>query len=48
VLEGSVELEPLAAGEPTGSPVTTVEAGQRLRLSPAGVEMASLGLPRFF
>jgi hypothetical protein len=44
VLEGSVEVEPLADGEPTGQPATTVEAGQKLRLSPAGVVMAILGL----
>ncbi|KEF40879.1 MAG: iron dicitrate transport regulator FecR [Cyanobium sp. CACIAM 14] len=44
VLEGSVEVEPLADGEPTGQPVTTVEAGQKLRLSAKGVVMALLGL----
>ena len=44
MLEGSVEVEPLADGEPTGQPVTTVEAGQKLRLSAEGVVMAILGL----
>ncbi len=44
VLEGSVEVEPLREGEPTGQPATTVEAGQRLRLSAKGVVMAILAL----
>ncbi len=44
VLEGSVEVEPLKEGEPTGQPATTVEAGQRLRLSAKGVVMAILAL----
>jgi hypothetical protein len=44
VLEGSVEVEPLTDGEPTGQPATTVEAGQKLRLSAKGVVMAILGL----
>ncbi len=44
VLEGSVEVEPLADGEPTGQPATTVEAGQKLQLSAKGVVMAILGL----
>jgi hypothetical protein len=44
VLEGSVEVEPLADGEPTGKPPTTVEAGQKLRLTAGGVVMAILGL----
>ncbi len=44
VLEGSVEVEPLKEGEPTGQPATTVEAGQRLRLSAKGVVMAILTL----
>lgn len=44
VLEGSVEVEPLADGEPTGKPATTVEAGQKLRLSAGGVVMAILKL----
>jgi hypothetical protein len=44
VLEGSVDVEPLKEGEPTGQSATTVEAGQRLRLSAKGVVMAILGL----
>ena len=44
VLEGSVAVEPLKDGEPTGAPVTTVEAGNRLRLSPVGVVLALLQL----
>lgn len=44
VLEGSVEVEPLADGQPTGKPATTVEAGQKLRLSATGVILAILGL----
>ena len=44
VLEGEVAVEPLKDGEPTGKPPTTVQAGQRLRLSPEGVILAVLGL----
>jgi hypothetical protein len=44
VLEGSVQLEPLADGDPSGQPVTTVEAGQRVRISPQGVILAVLAL----
>ncbi|MEB3322378.1 MAG: iron dicitrate transport regulator FecR [Synechococcaceae cyanobacterium] len=44
VLEGSVQVEPLREGEPSGDPPTTVEAGQRLRLSPEGVVLSILAL----
>jgi hypothetical protein len=44
VLEGSVEVEPLVDGEPSGEPPTTVEAGQRLTLSPEGVALTLLQL----
>lgn len=44
VLEGSVEVEPLKDGEPTGEQPTTVEAGQRLSLSPEGVVLTLLEL----
>ena len=44
VLEGSVAVEPLRDGEPTGAPTTLLEGGQRLRLSPLGVVMALLTL----
>jgi hypothetical protein len=44
VLEGSVEVETLKDGEPTGAPPTRVEAGQRLRLSPEGVILTLLKL----
>ena len=44
VLEGSVEVEPLRDGQPTGEPATTVEAGNKLRLSPVGVVLALLRL----
>ncbi len=44
VLEGSVEVEPLRDGESTGQPVTTVNAGERLRLSPVGVVLTLLKL----
>ena len=44
VLEGSVEVEPLQDGEPTGEAPTTVEAGQRLSLSPQGVVLTLLQL----
>ncbi|MEB3166040.1 MAG: FecR domain-containing protein [Cyanobacteriota bacterium] len=44
VLEGEVAVEPLKDGEPTGQPPTTVQAGQRLRLSPEGVVLTLLAL----
>lgn len=44
VLEGSVQVEPLRDGQPTGEPATTVEAGNKLRLSPVGVVLALLRL----
>ncbi len=44
VLEGSVEVEPLLDGEPTGEEPTTVEAGQRLTLSPEGVVLTLIRL----
>jgi hypothetical protein len=44
VLEGSVEVQPLQDGEPASAPPTLLEAGQRLRLSPAGVVLALLNL----
>ena len=44
VLEGQVEVEPLRDGQPTGAPPTTVNAGQRLRLSPEGVVLTLLAL----
>ena len=44
VLEGVVQVEPLNDGEPTGQAATTVEAGQRLRISPTGVILALLRL----
>jgi len=44
VLEGSVEVQPLQDGEPVAAPSTLLEAGQRLRLSPAGVVLALLNL----
>lgn len=44
VLEGSVEVEPLQDGEPTGAAPTRVEAGQTLRLSPEGVILTLLQL----
>ena len=44
VLEGTVEVEPLKDGAPTGTGPTTVQAGQRLRLSAQGVVLALLGL----
>ncbi len=44
VLEGTVEVEPLKDGAPTGTGPTTVQAGQRLRLSAQGVILALLGL----
>ena len=44
VLEGSVEVEPLNDGQPTGQPSTTVNAGERLRLSATGVVLTLLKL----
>lgn len=44
VLEGSVEVESLKDGEPTQQPATTVEAGQKLTLSPTGVILTLLQL----
>jgi hypothetical protein len=44
VLEGSVEVETLKNGEPSGEPVTTVEAGNTLRISPLGVIVSLLQL----
>jgi hypothetical protein len=44
VLEGQVEVEPLRDGEPSGAAVTTLEAGQRLRISPLGVVLSLLQL----
>jgi hypothetical protein len=44
VLEGTVEVEPLKDGEPSGQPPTTVQAGQRVRLSAEGVILAILAL----
>lgn len=44
VLEGAVEVETLQDGTPTGAAPTTVNAGERLRLSPAGVVLALLRL----
>lgn len=44
VLEGEVAVEPLKDGVPTGKPPTTVQAGQKVRLSPEGVILALLGL----
>lgn len=44
VLEGSVEVEPLRDGEPSGAPPSLLEAGQRLRLSPVGVVLALINL----
>lgn len=44
VLEGTVEVEPLKDGIPTGSSPTTVQAGQKLRLSAQGVILAVLSL----
>jgi hypothetical protein len=46
VLEGEVAVEPLKDGEPTGQPPTTVQAGQRLRLSPEGVVLTLLALTK--
>lgn len=44
VLEGSVQVELLRDGQPTGAAVATVNAGQRLRLSPEGVVLTLLAL----
>ncbi len=44
VLEGSVEVEPLNGGQPAAGGATTVSAGEKLRLSPAGVVLALLKL----
>jgi ferric-dicitrate binding protein FerR (iron transport regulator) len=44
VLEGSVEVEPLSDGQPSGKPSTTVNGGERLRLSAAGVVLTLLKL----
>lgn len=44
VLEGSVEVEPLKNGEPSGASATTVEAGNTLRISPLGVIVSLLQL----
>lgn len=44
VLEGAVEVEPLKDGEPTGQPATTVEAGQKVKLSAEGVILTLLRL----
>lgn len=44
VLEGSVDVEPLQDGEPTGKPATTVEAGQKVKLSAEGVILTLLRL----
>ena len=45
VLEGEVEVQPSRDGEPLADqPPTTVQAGQRLRLSPEGVVLTLLAL----
>jgi hypothetical protein len=44
VLEGSVDVEPLQDGEPTGKPATSVEAGQKVKLSAEGVILTLLRL----
>lgn len=44
VLEGSVEVEPLSEGQSAPGPTTTVNAGEKLRLSPAGVVLTLLKL----
>ena len=44
VLEGTVEVEPLRDGMPSGAATTVVTAGQRLRLSVKGAVLALLGL----
>jgi hypothetical protein len=37
VLEGTVEVQPLREGQPTGMPPTTVTSGQKVRFSTLGV-----------
>ena len=44
VLEGSVQVEPLRDGQPTGAAPAKVQAGQRLRLSPEGVVLTLVAL----
>ena len=44
VLEGSVDVEQLQDGEPTGKPATAVEAGQKVKLSAQGVILTLLRL----
>ena len=45
VLEGEVEVQPSRDGEPLeGQQATTLQSGQRLRLSPEGVVLALLAL----
>ena len=44
VLEGTVEVEALKEGTPAGTAPTTVQAGQKLRLSAQGVILALLSL----
>lgn len=44
VLEGSVEVEPLKDGQPSGEPPSLLEAGQKLRLSPLGLVLGLLKL----
>jgi len=44
VLEGSMEVEPLTDGQPSGQPSTTVNAGERLQLSATGVVLTLLKL----
>ncbi len=44
VLEGSVEVVPLSEGEPAPGGSTTVNAGQKVLLSPAGVVLTLLKL----
>ncbi|MEB3199206.1 MAG: iron dicitrate transport regulator FecR [Synechococcaceae cyanobacterium] len=44
VLEGSLDVQALRDGNPTEQPPTTVQAGQRLRLSAEGVILTILAL----
>lgn len=44
VLEGAVEVEPLREGAPSGKPVTTVAAGEKVKLSAQGVILTLLKL----
>lgn len=44
VLEGTVDVQPLQDGQPTGSPPTQVEAGQKVTISAKGVILALLRL----